>query len=55
MVSYLFSIIVLSVRWYVDNGASRHMTYDRKIFSTIQYQEGVMCVDLGDDVTYHVK
>jgi hypothetical protein len=55
MVSCLSTNTVSSVGWYVDSGASRHMTYDRKIFSRFQEQEGGMCVELGDDATYLVK
>jgi hypothetical protein len=29
--------------WYVDNGALRHMTYNKKIFNMLQEQEGRMC------------
>jgi hypothetical protein len=39
----------------VDSGASRNMTYDRKLFSGLQEQERELRVELGDDVTCHVK
>jgi hypothetical protein len=55
MVSCLSSNIVSSVGWYVDSGASRHMTYDKKLFSRLQEQEGGMSVELGDDATYPMK
>jgi hypothetical protein len=55
MVSCLSSNTVSSVGWYVDSGASRHMTYDRKLFNKLQEQEGGMSVELGDDATYPVK
>jgi hypothetical protein len=55
MVSCLSSNIVSSVGWYVDNGASRHMTYDKKLFNRFQEQEGGMRVELGDDATYPMK
>lgn len=28
----------------MDGGALRHMTYDRKLFSRLQEQEGGICV-----------
>jgi hypothetical protein len=52
MVSYLSSNTISSVGYYVDNEASRHMTYDRKLFNGFQEQEGGTCVELGDDATY---
>jgi hypothetical protein len=35
MVSCFFSNIMFSVGWYVDSGASRHMTYDRSLFNRL--------------------
>ena len=55
MDSYLSTNIVSSVGWYVDNGASRHMTFNRSLFNKIQEQEGYMTMELGDDATYSVK
>jgi hypothetical protein len=40
MISCLSSNTASSVGWYVDSGASRHMTYDRKLFNKFQEQEG---------------
>jgi hypothetical protein len=37
------------------SGASRHMTYDKSLFSRIQEQEGGMTMELGDDATYPVR
>jgi hypothetical protein len=31
VVSYLSSNTMSSVRWYVDSGASRHVTYDKSL------------------------
>jgi hypothetical protein len=47
--------IVSRVGWYVDSGASRHMTYDRKILSRFQEQEGGLLVELSDNAMYIVK
>lgn len=55
MVSCLTTNIVSSDRWYEENEASRHRTYDKKIFRRFQEQEGGMHVELGDDTTYTKK
>lgn len=54
MVSCLSKNIVSGVGWYVENGAFRHMIYDKMIFNKFQEQGGP-CVELGDDVIYLVK
>jgi len=46
---------VSGVGWYVDNGASRHMTCDIKLFNRFQEQEGGTSVELVDVATYHMK
>ena len=55
MDSCLSTNIVSSVGWHVDNGASRHMMFNRPLFNKIQEQEGYMTMELGDDATYSVK
>ena len=55
MDSCLSTNIVSSVGWYVDNGASRHMTFNRPLFNKIKEQQGYMTMELGDDATYSVK
>ena len=52
LLSCLSSNIVSSVGWCVDIGASRHITYNRSLFSRFQEQEGGMCMVLGDDANY---
>jgi hypothetical protein len=52
LVSCLSSNNMSSVGWYVDSGASGHMTYDRPLFYRIQALEGGMTVDLSDEATY---
>lgn len=44
-----------NIGWYIDNGDSEYMTYDRIIFNKFQEQEGGMRLELGDDVTYLMK
>lgn len=55
MVSCFSSNTMSSVRWYVDSGASRDMTYDITLFKRLQEQEGGMSVELGDYATYLVR
>jgi hypothetical protein len=55
MVSILSTYTSLGVGWYLNNGASRHTTYDRKIFNKFQEKEKGMIVDLGEDAMYLVK
>jgi hypothetical protein len=35
----------------VNNGASRHMTYDKTLFSRLQEQEESLSVELANDAT----
>jgi hypothetical protein len=55
MVSSLSTYTTLGVGWYVNNGALRHMTYDRKIFNKFQEKEKGILVYLGEDSMYLVK
>jgi hypothetical protein len=52
MVSCLSTNTISGVGWYVDNGASRHMTFNKKAFNRLQEQEVDIQVELGDDATY---
>lgn len=36
MVSFLSTYIVFGFTWYVDSGASRHMTFNKKAFNKVQ-------------------
>ena len=54
MVSCLSSNTMSRVGWYVDSGASKHMTSNKRAFSKLQEQEESMQVELGDDATYLV-
>lgn len=52
MVSSVSIYTVLGVGWYADSGASRHMTYEEKVFNRFQEQEQGMVVELGNDAMY---
>jgi hypothetical protein len=55
MASSLSSNIIFIIEWYLDNKASRHMTFERSLFNIFQEQEGGMSVELGDNATYPMK
>jgi hypothetical protein len=52
MVSRLSTNIISHVGWYVDNGASRHMTRNRSAFSRLEEQDISKQVELSDDGKY---
>ena len=54
MVSCLSTNTVSGVGWYVNNGASRHMTFNKKAFSKLPKREDGIQVEFGDDATYPV-
>jgi hypothetical protein len=54
MVSCLSTSTVPRNAWYVDNGASRHMTSARELFSSLTEQDSRVQVELGDDAKYPV-
>jgi hypothetical protein len=54
MVSCLSTNIVPGVGWYVDDGASRHMTTNTSTLLRLEEQVIDMHVDLGDDGKYPV-
>jgi len=56
-----FTLIVCMVSlmvgcvWYLDNGASFHMTNDKNLFSTLEEKDLQMCIEMGDDGKYRVS
>ena len=38
--------------WYLDSGASFHMTGDKEIFSSLEEKELQMHIEMGDDEWY---
>jgi hypothetical protein len=54
MVSCLSTNTISGVGWYVDSGASKHMTFNKKAFNKLQEQEDGIQVELGNDATYLV-
>jgi hypothetical protein len=41
--------------WFLDNGASHHMTKAHEIFSILMERDSYLHVQLGDDSKYVVK
>ena len=41
--------------WYMDSGASNHMTNHKEWFSTLKKQEQPSIVETGDDTLSHVS
>jgi len=42
IVSYLSPNIVSSVKWFMNSGYLRHVTYDRSLFNIFHDKDGVM-------------
>lgn len=40
--------------WFLDNGASFHMTGNKRLFTTLEKKELKMCIVMGDDERYSV-
>ena len=41
--------------WYLDSGASFHMTSDKNLFSALEEKDLEMCIEMGDDGRYSVS
>ena len=41
--------------WYMDSGASFHMSGDKNLFSTLEEKDLQMRIDMGDDGKYCVS
>ena len=39
--------------WYLDNGASFHMTRDKELFSSFEEKDLQMHIEMGDDLQYN--
>ena len=53
LVAYMVSSMVGCV-WYLDSGASFHMTSDNTLFSTLKEKDLQVRIDMGDDGMYPV-
>lgn len=49
MVSHLFTNTISRVRWYIDNGASQHMTTYKFALFRLEEQDTNMQWELSDD------
>jgi len=54
MVYFLSSNVVMKNVWYVDSGASRHMTSTMELFSILIENLSEVQVNLGNDAKYLV-
>ncbi len=41
--------------WFLDSGASFHMTGDKSLFNTLEEKDLKMCIEMGDDRRYSVS
>ena len=55
LVSCLSTSIVARSAWYLDSGASPHMTEAWELFSSLTETDSRIHVELGDDAKYVVK
>ena len=54
LIACMVSSMVGSV-WYLDSGASFHMSGDKNIFNTLEKKDLQMQIEMGDDGKYHVS
>jgi len=53
LITYMVSSMMGCV-WYLDSGASLHMTGDKSLFSTLEEKDLKMHIEMGDDKRYSV-
>jgi hypothetical protein len=54
LVSCISTSAIPKKAWYEDNGASRHMTSVRQLFSSLKKKDSRVQVELGDDAKYPI-
>jgi len=54
LIAYMVSLMMGCV-WYLDNGASFHMTGDKILFSALEEKDLKMRIEMGDDERYNVS
>jgi transposase InsO family protein len=55
LVSCLSTNTIARSAWYLDSGASRHMTEARELFNRLSEEDSEIHVELGDDAKYAVR
>ena len=55
LVSCISTNTIAQSAWYLDSGASRHMTEVRELFSGLSEDDSGILVELGDHAKYAVK
>ena len=48
-------ILVRGSVWYIDSGASFHMTRNKEFFSSLEEKDMQFNIELGDDGIYMTK
>lgn len=54
LITCMVSLMMVCV-WYLDSGASFHMTGDIKLFSSLEEKDLKMHIEMGDDGRYSVS
>jgi hypothetical protein len=54
LVSCISTSIIARSAWYLDSGASRHMTKVQELFKRLAEEESELHVELGNDAKYAV-
>ena len=58
---FYFTLIACTVSsmmgcgWFLDSGASFHMTNDKSLFSSLEEKDLRMCLEMGDDEMFSVS
>jgi len=47
--------LMMGCVWYLDNGASFHMTGDKNVFSALEEKDLKMRIEMGDNERYSVS
>jgi hypothetical protein len=55
LVLFLSTSTIARSAWYLDSGASRHMTEARELFNRLSKEDSKIHVELGDDAKYAVR
>ena len=54
LITYMVSSM-MGCGWFLDSGASFHMTGDKSLFSALEEKDLKICIEMGDDERYSVS